>query len=630
MRKKILVVSNPLWVKTGLSRNARSILINLYNEDKYDIVQYCQSTYEDDPRLEFYPWKCYGAIPRTEKVQKLLKSHPDQIKIIGYGGYNIDNIIEKEKPDILWMSDDIWAFPVDQWGHKPWVNKDFNDPSVKTANGCTIVQQITVDSLPISDDFFEMAKTGKTYVCAPFAEREAKKVRGCEHVKTIPNSIDESAWVPISKEKKRELRSKFNISQDDIIFFFLARNQSRKLFPDLIKAYSEYKKENPETKARLYFHCSWQEGWPLEKIIKSYPNIKKEDILTTYVCSKCGEFEIKPYNGEQLDCLFCGAKKTQITANIKNGVEEEEMKYLYGISDAAFSMHNSGGFEMHQAQALFCGLPLATIEYSCGEHFAEQDFVWKINYTETREPKTGFIKAVPVLSDVIAFFSLVERMNSKEIEEIAKRGIEWANLNFSSKNVFKMWKNVFDECPKADYSEVGIKRKPNYDFKPDYTKSDIDFIKEIYKEILCKEITEKSPEMENVLNGLNKGFKKQDIYKKAIDKARQVYGKDDEEKLPDGKNLLMVMPETDYAVFIASSLIKPCLEKYPDYNIFIAVDKRHKSLIPLISKNMFTIEKQDFMKDEIKCIGKGFDVYINTACMTEGNINFLTKKNALT
>ena len=76
---------------------------------------------------------------------------------------------------------------------------------------------------------------------------------------------------------------------------FVFRNQLRKSAPNLLDGYDYFCKQSGASNAYLLLHTYWKEGWDIPRLIKE-KNIDPSRILTTYLCQKCQNYEIKPYS----------------------------------------------------------------------------------------------------------------------------------------------------------------------------------------------------------------------------------------------------------------------------------------------------------------------------------------------
>ena len=306
-KKKILIQTNGIHMKTGLAEAGRALSFYLHRTGKYEVIYYATQCSVADPALGMMPFKTYGALPNDPHIVNQLNQNPGLARDVAYGSYYIDEIIKNEKPDAVIFADDLWSFPLNHYAQKKWHGKVHP------------IYHITVDSVPILEQAFEQAKATKYYFTwAKFAAKEMKKFgKDFQHVKSIYGAVDSKDFSPITEEERRKYRAKFGIKNNTIVIGMVGRNQLRKEYGNLIIALSEYKKENPSADIKLYFHTSWSEkgnGWDLEKLI-GYYGLKREDVLCTYVCKNCGEWTVEPYQGEDTNCSACSAEKSKITCS---------------------------------------------------------------------------------------------------------------------------------------------------------------------------------------------------------------------------------------------------------------------------------------------------------------------------
>ena len=626
MSKRILWVSNALWLKTGLSRNTKALFKEWYG--KHEIIHLCQGTVEGDPKLDMYPWKSVPALSTNPQEQNRYRQDPHYGRLASYGAIILESLIKEHKPDVVCISDDLWAAPLDYYTNKEW-SREVN-----------LISHITFDSLALLPESYELAKNCHTYSWSPFGEEALKKGLSKRKIETnyntgtIPAAIEIDQYEPISDTEKRNLRDKFGIPQDDILINFVGRNQLRKKFDTLLKALASYKKQYPKGKrVRLAIHTSWTEGWPLLRLIEEN-GLEKSDIFTTYVCHQCKQFEIKPYNGEQQDCRFCNGKKCKDSASIGNGVSDDEMKYIYGISDCALSVFTSGGFEYHCAESLLNALPLATIGYSCGSTYLECPQVTEIKYVETSECNSGFIKAEPSVQDCVKFIHKIAQMDKFKRKQIGKKGREWAIKKFDSRIVAKQWSDIFDSMPKVDYSKVRFDdtKKPNPSFTPNTSLDKEDFIKNLYSGFLDTQNPDKEG-MKHWLDRLSNGEPKDSI----ISIFKQISTKEVQEKeinfedslLNNGKeDLFFVIKESVGDCIICLSLLQSCRDSYPDHNINIVTEPQYFNIFKSCDFVDNMIPFNPMLEQEMYVVGasqeKGLGVFVMPAVDTQKHLNYLS------
>jgi len=633
--KKIVFLTNALFIKTGLSRNLKAILKEIYPLDKYEIVHYCSGVSESDPNLDKYPWKTIGSIPSNPLDIQKIQSDPHLSRMASYGGYRVEQVIKDEKPDILWCSDDIWSFPPDKFCDTKW-GKHLN-----------LISHITIDSIPILPEAIQQAKNSNFYSWASFGENEIRKAFEKEDftpeykLGTVNGAVDSECYKPISKLEKDELRKKFNIDKDTTLFFYLGRNQLRKKYDSILRAFKSYKLQNPATKAKLLFHCSWTEGWPLARIIESL-DIDPEDILTTYVCHKCKEFKIHKYVGEQKDCEHCGNKKCIDSSSVGNGVADEDMCKIYGVADACISVFTSGGFEFCNAESMMCGLPLATVSYSCGSEYTICDSVHTIRHIESGECQTGFVKAEPNINDIVKFMKKIESMSQRDKDDIKAKSIKWAKERYDSKVIASKWMEIFDSLPKIDYTNFSFdsEEKSNPEFQPNLGLSGEEFIRHLYLGYLGAEYPDDAG-MKHWIQRVEQGESHQGIAALFQNIAQQNIEKQDssqkqkiEDLLPknDKKNVLFVMKESLGDTIISLSLLEGIRNQYPDHNIIVSTDPKYFEVFIGCDFVDKTIPFHPQLEQELFVIGAGSDkniadVFIMPTVSTQKHLNYLSNNN---
>jgi glycosyltransferase involved in cell wall biosynthesis len=615
-------------MKTGLAENGKILAKYLFGTKKYDLFYYCSQTHEHDPQVQTTPWKSFGCIPADPQIHQLMAQDHGKARDISYGSYYIDEIIKKNQIDIYVGSDDIWSFG--GYIDKPWWNK---------INSCL---HITVDSLPVLDQALDQAKKTKNYFTwTKFPIKEFEK-HGHKHVKTIYGAMDTEIYSPISKEQKLHLRKMFGISKKTIIFGYSFRNQLRKRVLQLLKAFAEFKKKNPDADTKLHLHTSYSEmghGWNIPKMM-GYFGIKNEDVLCTYVCKNCGKWIVAPYQGEDINCPICKAEKSMITPTIATGVPHEEMKFVCGLWDAAISPMNSGGLEYVNCNALFCGLPLATTNYSCGEDFCEQSFVTPIAYETDFEPGTNFIKAAVSIKSIIGFMEQIYRMPESERIEIGHKGREWAVKTFSIETIGKQWEELFDSLPLIDWDTIDLnppKSNPNYQL-PANSKDlpNDEFVKLLYRNILNREPDEGG--FANWMGQLNNNAPREKIVEFFRNVANEEVQKNIKTDIWDivdkdrpNKRACLVLKESIGDAILVTQLLESFREQYPNTDLYLITESKFFEVFegnPYIHK---LIPYQPIFENEMAMIGSGninklFDYFFHPAIMTQRHLQYLSAK----
>ena len=576
-KKKVLLQTDFSLAKTGFGRNAKSILRHLFKSNKYEIVHYCCGINWSHPELKRTPWKSVGSLPDNQQELDQLNRDPNLARMASYGQYNLDKIIEQEKPDVYIATQDIWVvdFAID----KPWFNK------------INSVIWTTLDSLPILPLAVEKAPKIKNYwIWSDFATKELHRM-GFSHVKTVHGSLEEDKFYRLSDDQRLKLRKDHNIPEDAFIVGFVFRNQLRKSVPNLLEGYANWKKENPNIKnTYLLLHTHWGEGWNIHKLAEEY-GINQQEILTTYVCKNCGNYEVKPFSGQDLNCKFCKAEKSQITTNVGLGVSEEQLNEVYNLMDVYCHPFTSGGQEIPIQEAKLTELITLVTNYSCGEEMCGPEAEsLPLDWSEYREHGTEFKKASTDPKSITSQINKVYNMSKDQKASMGKKAREWTIKNFSVNAVGKIIEDFIDSCPNIDSYSSFTKDLPNPNTSVPEINDNEQWILFLYHSILnLKNIDRNDDGFKYWMQQISQGTKRIDIenYFRQVasndlhkiqntqaDSFELMLGKDDK-----GKRALIVMPESAGDVLMLSSLFSSFKKIYPDYNLYIATKPEYKSIL---------------------------------------------------
>lgn len=646
-RHRILFQSNPIWLRTGLAENAKTLLAYLHKTGRYDIAQLCtMATMQHDPKLNLMPWKCYGSIPPDQEIINRINSDPVFGRDASYGALGIDGAVEDFKPTIWIGSDDLWSFPLAAYADKPWYKR------------INSLHHITVDSLPVLDQAFEQAKRSKHYLTwAPFAAREMRRVGGSamDHVQSIWGAMDTSAFSPIEPKARDELRRQFGVTPDTFVFLFVFRNQLRKQANRVLEAYAQFRKEHPNVKAALHFHTAFHEkaqGWDLPKMA-SYYGVKPEEFLCTYVCKRCGAWAISPFRGEEQRCPSCGEEKGLNTASITHGVPGDQMRFIYGVADACISAFTSGGQEYHSVQSLLCGKPLACTSYSCGEDFCTPEtegFVYPIRWHKTDEIGTNFIKATNDVSSIAAFMRRMVRLSKRELEASGEAGREWATRTFGIEAIGAQWEKLFSQLPlnpEAGSVEVEATKPPpkNPSYQPSSNSDVTAWVKELYKGILNMDVPDNDTGLAHWIDKLKAGVPRAQIISYFRGVAEQENAKmgyttgatspqsTDFSTLLDNtgrKRGLMVIKESIGDICMVTALFESFHRQHPDTDLYVGIDPRYAEILAGNEHIHKVLPFIPAMMNELIMIGQGrgpryFDVYYNVPVQTQTILTYLSQ-----
>lgn len=493
---KLLYFSDFSLAKTGFGRAAKSLLEYLYNTGKFEIFHASMMKKQDEPDLAATPWESIGTFPDNENFNRTYGGNEKAMHTAGYGVFLIDKIVKEVRPQVILAAQDLWG--TDYLAQKPYWNK------------IPCILWVTLDSLPIQDKAYEAAKKcapGNFWVWSNFAER-AMKENGCNNVKTVHAPFTADEFHRLEKVKKIALRKRFNIDQNDFIIIDVFRNQYRKSVFSTLEGYSLFKKDNPGVKSKLLLHTCFSEpqgGWNIMKQAEYY-KVPKDEILTTYICGQCLDYEIKPFVGERQNCPYCKSQQSQFTANPRLGVSEEQLNEIYNLADITCHPANSGGLEIILVESLLCELPSLTTNYSYGEEFCNDGGpVIPLEFEPYRDlQQNEFIKAATKAKSVSKQLSRIYRMSEEERRDLGRKGRQWAVERYAVENAAKKIEGMLLEQKLTEYDFNFESRKPNPEAQISEIEDDTEWLRTMYRDILAMPVDEKDKGLQDWLEKLKK------------------------------------------------------------------------------------------------------------------------------
>lgn len=566
-KKKILFQGNLSTLNTGFG-GVKKRIMRWFFKRGWEVIECANGIEWDAPELKRMPWKTYGMNPSAEQNNQINSiqdagQRDGAMRSASYGLYRIDEVMKLEKAPIQMFLEDSWGFG--DIFKKSWAQK--TNPYF----------YCTIDSKPLLDSQVDLGLNAKNLlVWATFAEQLYHE-KGYNHVRTLPGCIDPEEFYPIPEDRRNELRKKFNL-QDQFVTLFLGRSQLRKQFPNLLDGFKLFKEKNPDVKAKLIFHCSWVEGWPLPQLIQE-KGIDPNDVLTTYYCRSCRGYEIRPFMGQPLDCPLCGAKQSFNTTDIMHGVGESDLCDIYGLSDLVVNPISSGGFEMSSFQAKMCGKILATTSYSCGlDACSEESAGIPLDWEAYTEANTSFTKSTTKPSSICEAMERVYSMPKDEKLAMEKKARDFAVGYCSTDAVCERLEKMFLEHPEVEILDSDFESQPkNPSYLPPDGLSPEDFAISILTHMMLERVDLNTSHVKSWAAHLRKSNDYRGVYNhfqklalqfnanlnnKPIDLA-DLLDKDDE-----GRRIAIILEQSAGDILIVNSLLNQFKALYPEYNLY--------------------------------------------------------------
>lgn len=616
--------------KTGFSRNQRAILTGLFLTGKYNIVEYATGLQWSHPECQSVPWKCYGVLPdNPAELEAIQRGDQGVARAMGYGAHNLDKVVYETKPDVIFSIEDFWG--INYLIDKPYFNK------------INTVLWTTLDSLPLLPEAVKNASRIKNfYMWSEFAENEMHRL-GHAHVKTLHGAIEAKDFKRLPSHEQHELRIKNNIDPDTFVIGFVFRNQLRKLVPNLFEGYADWKKGHglgEKSALLLHTHFSEPHGWDIPRLAQQY-GIDPREILTTYICRQCSHYEVKPFQGQELDCKHCRTARAQVTTNTGFGVTEPQLNEIYNLMDVYIHPFTSGGQEMPIQEAKLAELITLVTNYSCGEDMCHEDAgSFPLEWAKYTELGTQFIKASTFPSSIAKQLTKVHRMSPQDRQKMGRKAREWVLKNYSSEVIVKKIEEIIDSFPASTFDFDAPRFTPkNPHFPMPEIEDDLGFVQTLYRNVLLMEEPDDSEGVHHWLNALKHNLPRKNVYdffvKTAIEE-NQKHIRIDFDKLlgeePASDRILFCMPESLGDIYLCTSLFKSLRETYPDKVIYVATKPQFHDVIgcnPYVDR---VIEWQPFMDNLLGMEGAGenkgyFDIVFVPHYATQRMLSYLHNGN---
>ncbi len=624
-KKRVLFHSNYAGAKTGFGGFMREILSYLYKTGKYDLTLFAAGMTWEHKDFARWPWKTYGTLPQSPQEIQRLNQDPNLARAANYGDFLIDKAIQTVKPDVYIGVEDPWGVGFCQ--SKKWWGK------------IPCVVHTTIDSRPILPQAIELAKTTPYFFSwADFATQEMQKM-GISNVKTLRGSVNSNVYRRLSDIEKKDLRARHAIPEDAFCFGMLSRNQLRKSFPNIIVAYKKFKASNPQVKnPRLLFFTHFSEGWSIPALIKEH-DIPNEEVLATYKCRQSGRYYVRPFVGEGIDNPETGFKGSLVTVNVQDGLTEEQVNEWYNLLDVYVHAFTSGGQERSIQEAKLCELITLVTNYSCGEDSCNEEAAsLPLEYDEYREPGTQFIKATTKPYSIVKQLEKVLRMDVKKRRELGKKGRDWVLKNFSIEVIGKQFEDLIDSMPETTYDFKFDEVKVNPDAPIPQLADNVQWVKTLYREILCREVTDEDDGlkywMQQLSNNAPRGpieeyfrrVAREDLNKSGADELEKALGNNE----PPEDRVLISMPESLGDCMYLTSLLRDARELYKDKKIYVSTKPAFMDLFfPLVGEYIDYVLPwrpefdNSYLLEGAMGQKKYFQVMLNPHFPTQRMINYL-------
>lgn len=489
-KKRILFCGEASNLSTGFSTYYRELIPRLVATGKYEIAEFGSYASEADPKVHDFikgRWKFYGVMPLNEQEARIYHQPSPHPRTRGqltnqFGEYKFNHVVADFKPDIVIDIRDWWML-------------EYQERSVFRSWFKWIIMP-TVDAEPQAEEWistFENANLVLAYsdygIHALRRQSPALLPNGRRKMKIFPSpmrpGVDLLTFKPMDKA---EIRSFWNINRNIPIIGTVMRNQSRKLYPDLIDAFAlmkrKYAGEKAVEDALLIIHSSWPDNMHSYNYPKHILRLERMDfmpyahkgirgsILQSLHCLSCNQaswgwasnLDGRPIQEGRikLPCPLCG-KVDASPPMTAGGFNREQLAQFYNLLDLYVQCSICEGDGMPIQEAKACGVPTLVTDYTAMRekgrypsysHFKEMNFT-EGNYTVHKggdvidveryyyEPETMCMRAHPSREDLADKMRnmITDRESLRQLGEDAR---QCAEENYDWDKLITQWESVLD------------------------------------------------------------------------------------------------------------------------------------------------------------------------------------------
>ena len=461
-KKRVLFLTEAAYLSTGYATYSRNVLSFMKSTGKYEIAEISVYGSADDQRRNMIPWKNYPNLPdstATEQEKQVYNSNPSNV----FGAWRFERACLDFKPDVVLTIRDFW---MDSFVYESPFRRIFK-----------WIWMPTVDAAPQNEEWIhQFADADSVLTYSEWAKQVIDDQSGGA-IKTVgvsPPSASSEYNMAADKAKAKEA---LGFPADAKIIGTVMRNQRRKLFPALFKAFGRYLKESGDTKTYLHVHSSYPDGgWDFAELLHS--NGISSRVFFTYVCSnpECKAVEISKFNDVRKICNKC-QKFSSTQPNVNNGIDDDTLAKIYNIYDLYVQCANCEGFGLPQVEAAACGVPIACTDYSAMQDVIKNLGAYPIKVESLyKELETGCERAVPSIDSLCEIFNNFFSLSPAERNE---KGINTRKLfekNYNWETTAQIWMDTIDSLDFADWSIEPI-IKPMVDVPIDQQESNMGFLR---------------------------------------------------------------------------------------------------------------------------------------------------------
>jgi len=430
--KRVLLISEFSELSTGYANYSKNLLKGLAQSNKYEVAELAGYCEVGDPRIDNGAWKIYPSKPNRNDTHNLELYNRDKQNDFCKGVFH--QVCLEFRPDYVLNITDYW--------YANWVNYS---PYKECFNW---IWMPTVDSLNQNAEWLNVYKECDAVLTYTDWSGEVLKDEGRIFSMGQAPPCASEEFFPMNKDQCKDF---FGISPNTKIIGFVARNQRRKLIPDLCRSFAEFSKERNDVV--LWLHTSYpdNQGWNIPEILMENGICSK--VVFTYYCQNCREVKVRHFSGASGWCQKCGTY-SMAPSNVSGAIPDFIMSRIFNSFDLYVQYALAEGFGVPAIQAAACGVPIIETNYSAMEDIALKLGSMKVDpIVLYDEIETGCKRASHNNAELVKlfreFFDQPKLIREKIGADTRKKYVE----NYSWDRTVNKWIQTIDSLPKKGWNK---------------------------------------------------------------------------------------------------------------------------------------------------------------------------------
>lgn len=341
-KPKVLVCSEFSQLASGYAVYTKELMTGLHNRgiEVAELASFCRPS---DPRISNCPWKVYPVQPDPDdaKGNEIYNSSHYN----AFGKHMFEDICLHFKPSHILEPRDVWNFC-----------HEFTSP-LRPYYAYIIMPAI--DSDVQHKVWLELYSKADGVMGYTDWAIELLRNKGLTNLYYTVTPVPSQEFHPL--ENKKELKKALGLGDIRIIGTVM-RNQGRKLFPQLFRAFRRYLDISGRNDTYLYCHTSYPDTWELDELLIEH-NIGHR-VLFTYQCAKCGFVETSFFKGPIGACINCGDKSGSRIPNTVVPITQFTLNQIYNLFDLYVQYASLEGLGLPLTEACACSIPVMAVNYS--------------------------------------------------------------------------------------------------------------------------------------------------------------------------------------------------------------------------------------------------------------------------